>query len=66
MIRYKKRERGKLVQTYSSKDLEGILVSSLFLTAMNLQVKSLNVRIVADWYRKFHILSIIVVNGASP
>lgn len=26
-VRYSKRERGKLVQSYSSKDLEGILVS---------------------------------------
>lgn len=28
ILRYKKRERGKLVHGYSSKDLEGILVSS--------------------------------------
>jgi hypothetical protein len=28
IIRYKKRERGKLVHAYSSKDLQGILVSS--------------------------------------
>lgn len=27
-VRYKKRERGKLVHTYSAKDLDGILVSA--------------------------------------